>query len=207
MTGLSAEELNAAFFRSFMPETIFVIPGEEEAAAIAMQEDSEVTASVPAEEVETPPATITPLHKPAPLPKIPKVEPVIPASFVVKGENKKGVIILATLPPAAFENLPELEFLQKILAAIGLQKDDVAYANNVSGAFAQFEELSTQVQVKYVISFASRINTDIPHEKFTLYNPVVVGNVPIVFSQSLEVLDKDQEQKKQLWAALKQVFL
>lgn len=206
---LRAEELNGAFLKQFLPETIYLLK-EEDAFNTLVKEQPVPSSGSPLEPEEEAPApleTIAPLHKPAPLPKLPKVETVIPPSFEITGENKKGVVVLVTVPQDEFKQLPQLEFLRKILGAIGLQPADVAFANNVSGKLARFEELTTQIQVNHIISFASRIDTDLPHEKFTLYNPVTVGKVPIVFSQSLAVLDKDQEQKKLLWGALKKVFI
>ncbi len=206
---LRAEEMNGAFLKHFLPETVFLLK-EEEAFINHVQEQPVPSSGSPLEpevHVAASAETAVPAHKPADLPKIPKVETVVPPSFNVTGENKKGVVVLVTLPQDEFQKLPQLGFLTKILGAIGLQPADVAYANNVSGKLARFEELTTQIPVNYIISFASRVDTDLPHEKFTLYNPVTVGKVPIVFSQSLAVLDKDQEQKKLLWGALKAVFL
>ena len=136
-----------------------------------------------------------------------KVEKVAePKTFEVIGENRKGLVVLVTLPGTAFKALPQSEFLIKILAAIGFGPADVAFVNNVSGATTKFETLSATHRTNYILSFASRLDTELPHEKFTLYNPVLVGNVPVVFSQSLAVLDGDQDQKKLLWGALQRVF-
>ncbi len=94
-----------------------------------------------------------------------------------------------------------------MLGAIGFKPEDVAYVNNISGEIAVFEELQQLLPLKYIISFASRIDTKLPHDKFTLYNPVKVGDIPVVFSQSLDVLEKDQDHKRKLWAVFQQVFL
>lgn len=188
-----------------MPETMYLVPN-----------DSLVPVAEPVEaaKVAAPAATKS---KPAiqEIPALPKVEkptppPAAPADagkYLMIGENMKGVVVLVTLPDAAFRNLPQLPLLQKMLAAIGFKPEDVAYVNNVSGETAVFEDLLQLLPVKYIISFASRLDTNQPHEKFTLYNPVKVADVPVVFSQSLEVLERDIVHKKKLWAVFQQVFL
>ncbi|GAB3201281.1 hypothetical protein ABID22_003794 [Pontibacter aydingkolensis] len=224
MAGLQADQLNSEFLKNFIPETIYLVDGDIAAPAPALPQETEaavvapVAAAAPTatvkptealvanEEAPVPPAQ----HKPKPtptLPKLPKDEAAkAPGKYKTIGENKKGVVILVTLPEEQFIKLPQLEFLNKILGAIGLQPTDVAYLNNVSGAIAKFEDMQQELQVNYIISFASRLDTDLPHDKFTLYNPVLVGSVPVLFSQSLAMLEHDVEHKKQLWGALQKIF-
>lgn len=206
MAGLHADQLNEEFLKSFISETIYLVPEDAAMPAPAAQ-----TSAQPAEKAKaTESATARTAVKSTPV--LPKVEKAATSSlenakYVVTGENQKGVVILVTLPDAAFRQLPKLEMLQKMLAAIGFKPEDVAYVNNVSGEYAVFEELQQLLTVKYIISFASRLNTSLPHDKFTLYNPVKVADVPVVFSQSLEVLEQDVEHKRKLWAVFQQVFL
>ncbi|MBB6610259.1 hypothetical protein H7F15_04345 [Pontibacter sp. Tf4] len=202
MTGLQADELSNEFLKNFLPETIFLVDGDvpvtiaPEAAPIVSPQPETIVAPEP-----------RPAATPA-LPKLPKTEAPAaqPAKFEVIGENRKGVAVLVTIADAEFRKLPQLEFLNKILLAIGLQPTDVAYVNNVSGANTLFEDLKQALQVNYILSFASRVESNLPHEKFTLYNPVLLGNVPIVFSHALSDLEHDQEKKRLLWAALQKVF-
>jgi hypothetical protein len=218
MAALTPEQLNAEFLRQFMPETLYLID-EDQVPVVTAPAPAPVATVIPAaqeipvsekpvaEEAIQAPAPLPPSAPVAAIPKLPKVEITpLPKTFDVIGENRKGLIILVTLPDDAFKTLPQSLFLTKILAAIGFGPADVAFVNNVSGAIAKFEALRETTQTNYVISFASRLDTDLPHEKFTLYNPVPVDGVPIVFSQSLAVLDGDQEQKKLLWGALQRVF-
>jgi len=204
MAGLQAEELNNAFFKSFIPETIFLVEGDVPAPIVP---EAEVAAPATIAQPETIVAPVPQAKTTPAIPKLPKTEaPVQPANYNVIGENRKGVAVLVTIADAEFRKLPQLEFLNKILAAIGLQPTDVAYVNNVSGKIAVFEELQQTLQVNYILSFASRVDSNLPHEKFTLYNPVTLGNVPIVFSHALADLEHDQEKKKLLWGALQKVF-
>lgn len=218
MAALTPEKLNAEFLRHFMPETLYLI--EEDQVPVVLAAETVMTAavkeqSIPVQaDVQAPKPTEESLPAPTPpsapvaaIPKLPKVEATPkPKSFDVIGDNRKGLIVLVTLADTDFKALPQSQFLIKILAAIGFGPSDVAFVNNVSGAITKFETLRETMQTNYIISFASRLDTDLPHEKFTLYNPVSVDNVPVVFSQSLAVLDGDQEQKKMLWGALQQVF-
>ncbi len=200
-----------------MPETLYLIEDEQVVIAAAPAPAQEIPAVPEAEPVKEPSPTTPPAAEPvqnvAPaaaasaIPKLPKVEKSPQAkSFEVIGENRRGVVVLVTLPANEFQALPQSEFLKRILAAIGFGPADVAFVNNVSGAITKFEALRETMKTSYIISFASRLDTDYPHDKFTLYNPVEVDGVPVVFSQSLAVLDGDQEQKKFLWGALQRVF-
>lgn len=206
MAGLQADELSNEFLKNFLPETIFLVEGDIPAPAPETIKP-EAAPIVAAAQPETIAATVE--AKPTlAIPKLPKAEaPAAPAKYKVIGENTKGIAVLVTIPDAEFQQLPQLEFLQKILTAIGLQPSDVGYVNNVSGSIAVFEELQKALQVNYILSFASRVDSNLPHEKFTLYNPVTLGSVPIVFSHSLADLENDQDKKKLLWGALQKTFL
>ncbi|WP_018477942.1 hypothetical protein [Pontibacter roseus] len=213
MAPLSTEHPNAAFYKNFLTETLYLVQEEMPAPALPVAEQSvlaPVAESAPALPIAEAPVKppVTPPAAPVPaIPKLPKVESVeVPKSFEVIGENRKGLVVLVTLPANEFQTLPQSEFLQRILAAIGFGPADVAFVNNVSGTITRFEALSEATLTRHIISFASRLDTDLPHEKFTLYNPVLLDDVPVVFSQSLAVLDGDQEQKKLLWNALQRVF-
>ncbi|MBC5773426.1 hypothetical protein H8S95_05065 [Pontibacter sp. KCTC 32443] len=204
MAGLQAEELSNEFFKSFLPETVFLVDGDVPVPVISTPESIEPELA----QVVKPliPAETTKNTIPA-VPKFPKIEaPAKSVMFNVIGENQKGVAVLVTIPDTEFRKLPQLEFLNKILQAIGLQPADVVYVNNVSGSIAVFEELQHALQVNYILSFASRVESNLPHDKFTLYNPVMLGSVPIVFSHALADLENDVEKKKLLWGALQKVF-
>lgn len=217
MAGLQAD-LSSEFLKNFLSETIYVVSGEEILPApipVAVASETAATETIHASvQLETPPEAPAPQTAPAPkaapaISKIPKPEQAAPTlqKYKVLGENSRGVVVLVTLPDADFLQLPQLGFLQKILGAIGLKPADVAYVNNLSGDTARFEDLQQELEVSYIISFASRLDTEQPHDKFTLYNPVTIGAVPIVFSQSLKMLENDVEHKKLLWGALQKVFL
>ncbi|MDX5435897.1 MAG: hypothetical protein LPK03_01810 [Pontibacter sp.] len=212
MAGLQADQLSGEFLKNFIPETIYLVDGDMPVHPEPEQEttkQAETPASeIPAVQTEAP---VPPnQQKPKPTPSLPKLPATAqtdkPVKYKTLGENQKGVVILVTLPEEEFAKLPQLEFLNKILGAIGLKPTDVAYLNNVSGAIARFEDMQQELEVNYIISFASRLDTDLPHEKFTLYNPVLVGNVPVLFSQALAMLEHDVDHKKQLWGALQKVF-
>ncbi|WP_242918922.1 hypothetical protein [Pontibacter liquoris] len=212
MAGLQADELSIDFLMNFLTETLYLVPVDA-AAMPTPQADKPVAVAPSTPTARAAPAAPVKISAEKPeipvIPKLPKPETATVAKplFEVSGENQKGVVVLVTLPDEAYRKLPQLEFLQKILYAIGLQKADVAYVNNISGQVARFEDLQQKLDVKYVISFASRLDTEQPHDKFTLYNPVKIGTVPVVFSQSLAMLENDVEHKKNLWNALRQVFL
>ncbi|WP_299757161.1 hypothetical protein [uncultured Pontibacter sp.] len=214
MAGLQAD-INHGFLKNFISETVYLVDGDITVPAPADQnfapaaKAQEVDATSPAT-VSAPTETIAPepvleIQAPQDTPKIPKQE-AKQQKYKLTGENRKGVVVLVTLPETEYTQLPQLQFLQKILSAIGLKPEDVAYVNNVSGELSLFEELQQELQVNYIISFASRIETAFPHDKFTLYNPVKVDDVPVIFSQSLSMLEHNVEHKKLLWGALQKIF-
>lgn len=221
MAGLQANHVDQEFLRNFMTETIYMIDGEVP-LAVATPVASAAAAPAPSPKplkakADTKPETaiknqITE-HSPVATPHIPKTPAAAAAAahvaekYKIAGANAKGVVLLVTLPTDDFDRLPQLQFLQKILGAIGLKPADVAYVNNLSGATAIFEDLQQALHVNYIISFASRLDTSQPHDKFTLYHPVLIGDVPVVFSQALSLLEHDVEHKKLLWNALQKVFL
>lgn len=220
MAGLQADNINPEFLRNFITETIYLVEGEMASPApVLPSAPTDTTPEVKKKASETEPKPEAPVknqiteHSPAATPHIPKTPAAAAAvahateKYKVAGANAKGVVVLVTLPDDEFDKLPQLQFLQKILGAIGLKPGDVAYVNNKTGATALFEDLKEALQVNYIISFASRLDTALPHDKFTLYHPVIVGDVPVVFSQSLSMLENDTEHKKMLWGALQQVFL
>ncbi|GAB3531939.1 hypothetical protein GCM10027443_15050 [Pontibacter brevis] len=215
MAGLQADSVNSEFLKNFMTETIYLVEGEAVAAADQPAAYTPQAGQIEEETKAAEPAIRNQItdHTPVVTPTIPKSPATAAAAaqaaekYKIAGANARGVIILVTLPDSEFVMLPQLQFLQKILAAIGLQPADVAYVNNLSGATALFEDLQQVLQVNYIISFASRLDTALPHDKFTLYHPVIVGDVPVVFSQALSLLEHEVEHKKKLWGALQQVFL
>lgn len=208
MAGLQADELNDKFLRSFIQETLYLVPGDDAVPAVQAVIVQEPVIEVKEHVAENIQKTEVPGPSRIETDEVLKPEvPVRPSKYIVTGQNKKGVVVLVTLPDASFKQLPQLQLLQKMLSAIGFTPEDVAYVNNVSGEIAIYEELQQLLPVKYIISFASRLTTVLPHDKFTLYNPVKVGDTPVVFSQSLEVLEQDVEHKKKLWAVFQQVFL
>ncbi|MCJ8163599.1 hypothetical protein MKJ04_02020 [Pontibacter sp. E15-1] len=211
MAGLQAEGINEEFLKNLFPETIYLVDSDLTLPA----QPEQIAPESPAPDA-IPPAMEQPAalknqiteHSPAATPHIPHLPiPAAPAKYKLAGTNDRGVVLLVTLPDAEFSQLPQLTFLQKILEAIGLKQTDVAYVNNVSGEIARFEDLEQELQIRYIISFASRLDTELPHDKFTLYHPVLLGDVPVVFSHALAKLENDVEQKKLLWNALQQVFL
>ncbi|MFD2999022.1 hypothetical protein ACFS7Z_01505 [Pontibacter toksunensis] len=223
MAGLQADNMHPEFLRNFISETVYLVDGDtfmpapvSSAAVDETPQADKKPAPKPAPDKPKAEAHVRNLiteHSPVATPHIPKSPDAAAAvahaavRYKVAGANAKGIVVLVTLPDDEFDRLPQLQFLQKILAAIGLHPGDVAYVNNKTGTTALFEELQQAIHVNYIISFASRLETSLPHDKFTLYHPVMISDVPVVFSQALSILEKDTEHKKKLWGALQQVFL
>lgn len=221
MAGLQADDINGTFLKNLFTETIYMVEGESQMPAqpeetpipvqpgeVIPPTPAQATAGVAEEKPKPAVKNLITDHKPIDTPVIPHL-PIAsaPPKYKISGANDKGIVVLVTVPDSEFEKLPQLSFLQKILGAIGLKPTDVAYVNNLSGATVKFEDLQQELQISYIISFASRLDTTLPHDKFTLYHPVLVGDVPVVFSQALAVMEQDVEHKKKLWSALQQVFL
>ena len=183
-----AEEDLLPFYQQFFTENLFLIP-------------------------ETSP-------EPAPLVKTVPVQPEVLTPedaamgdttslkrFTISGENKKGLVLLFSLPGEAFAVLPKNDFLTKILAAINHTPSDVAYINLEKQYAVNIFDLSKETKVQQVVAFGSSLIDLATGFQVNLYKPAGIGQIPLLLAEPLHLIENDVNRKKQLWSGLKAIFL
>ncbi len=180
----TAEEL--AFYQQLYTEHLFILPEPQPQVAPIATPVSE---------------TISPAEMEALGSTVPRYQ------FPVLGENKKGLVLLVALPEAAFKALPKNEFLIKILGAIRYTPSDVGYVNALSVKPVNIHELSKEVSLNHLLVFGKNILDMTADSRVGYYKPASIGRTPLLIAEELEAIELDVNKKKQLWAALQQMFL
>lgn len=178
---------NLAFYQHFYTEHLFVLPGESPVIPT-------ITTGLEPEMLDA-----------AELDRLGSTTPV--AKYPVLGENKKGLILLVSLPDQAFSTLPKNEFLNKILGAIKFTPNDVGYVNAALTKPVNIHDLGKEVNLNSLIVFGKNILDMTSDSKVSYYKPASIGRTPLLIVEELELIEQDVNKKKQLWAALQPMFL
>ena len=177
----TAEEL--AFYQQLYTEHLFILPEPELASAPVTPE------VISPEEIDR-------LGRTASLPKYP-----------VLGENKKGLVLLVSMPEPAFQALPKNEFLIKIIGAIRYTPADVGFVNAHQTIPVNIHDLSKEVNLNHLLVFGKNILDMTADSRVSYYKPASIGRIPLLIAEELEAIELDVNKKKQLWAALQTIFL
>lgn len=180
-------EGNLAFYQNFFTELLFVFP-EQMPVSTQVNSLPEVEA-IDALELERLGST-TPVKK-----------------FPVLGENKKGLILLVSLPEETFKTLPKNDFLIKIIGAIKYTPADVGFVNARQIGPVNIHDLSKEVNLTNLIVFGKNILDMTADSKVGFYKPASIGRTPLLVVEELAFIEQDVNKKKQLWAALQPMFL
>lgn len=183
----TAEEL--AFYQQLYTEPLFILPEPPPEVTLVAPTAAIEREVISAEEIER-------LGSTAPLPKYPLL-----------GENKKGLVLLVSLPEPAFRALPENEFLIKILGAIRYTPADVGYVNALQVKPVNIHDLSKEVNLNHLLVFGKNILDMSADSRVSYYKPASIGRTPLLIAEELEAIELDVNKKKQLWAALQAIFL
>lgn len=183
MAGTAAE---LAFYQQLFTEHLFILPEPLDAAPVVSMPEAEPINS----------AELERLGSTAPVKKYPVI-----------GENKKGLVLLVSLPEAAFQALPKNEFLIKIIGAIRYTPQDVGYINALNLKPVNIHELSKEVTVTHLLVFGKNILDMTADSRVSYYKPASIGRTPLLIVEELEAIERDVNKKKQLWAALQAIFL
>ncbi|GEO06794.1 hypothetical protein AAE02nite_44580 [Adhaeribacter aerolatus] len=172
------------FYQHFYSEHLFVVP-----------ETGSANANIPAQ-----PAV-------PPRPEVVSGDTPLTKKFYVSGENKKGLVLLFSLPAAEFATLPQNVFLTKVLAAIQHMPADVAYVNLEPGYKINIFDLSKETKLEQVVAFGKDLVDLAIGFQIHLYKPAAVGQVPLLLADPLEYIENDVNRKKNLWSGLQAIFL
>lgn len=187
MSSTTAEEL--AFYQQLYTEHLFILPEPQQEAILATSTPVTEHEVVSPEELER-------LGSTAPTPKYP-----------VLGANKKGLVLLFSLPEPAFQALPNNDFLIKIIGAIRYTPGDVGFVNTLQVRPVNIHELSKEINVNHLLVFGKNILDMTADSRVSYYKPASIGRTPMLIAEELEAIELDVNKKKQLWAALQQMFL
>lgn len=174
------------FYQQFFSESLFILP--EGPAATA-------------------PAQVVRLPDPAEILEATSGDTQEQKKYHLAGENKKGLVLLFSLPADQFAALPQHSFLTKILAAIQHTPADVAYVNLVPGYKLNLYHLSRETEVRQVVAFGPELlDLDAGH-KINLYKPAAIGQIPLLLADPLAQIELEVNRKKYLWSGLQAIFL
>jgi len=183
---------SAAALRMFFTDDIYLVGGDEQLAV----------AEQPA------PSLIPP---PAPLPIFEKVvTPVLEiapaASFNYLGKNQKNVLILVKDDQNDVSTERGRELLRNIVKALQLTANDFALLNYHAYQDQHFPALKEFFASKLVMAFGvTPVQLGLAeHPANTI---VMEGAVQVVFSQNLDMLSDNQNEKKALWGSMKKIRL
>jgi len=123
------------------------------------------------------------------------------------GENRRRVVIVVADPAALYLSDDSLQFLMGILSACQLTMADVALLNLEQYPSVTYTTLHTELSAEKILLFgipASRLELPLqfPDYQVQSYNKQVYLSAP-----PLDQLEKNVEEKKKLWACLKNIFL
>ncbi len=123
-----------------------------------------------------------------------------------QGNNRQQVVVLINYPGNQYLDEKQRGLLGKILSAVNLDFDDIALIN-----LAHYHEKHslgklTEPGAQYLIAFGVSQN-DIAAERNLIKNEIFSRNrIQMLFTASLEDLEKDRNKKVTLWNNLKRMF-
>ncbi len=182
-------ENNLAFYQQLFTEQLYILPDPQPAIDLTIPEPKLEPETLSAAEIEQ-------LGSTAPV----KIYPVI-------GENRKGLVLLFSLPEAAFRALPQNDFLIKIIGAIKYTPADVAFVNALTSKPVNILALSKEVDLAHLIVFGKNILDMTADSRVSYYKPASIGRTPLLIAEDLASIELDVNKKKQLWVALQTMFL
>jgi len=122
------------------------------------------------------------------------------------GEYRKNILITVTDPHAVHLSDEPMKLLTAILNACELNFADVAVMNLYHQKSANLVAIGSELNPKVIINFSE---VSLPFieiaspQKYEVYRQ---GNKVALWSSSLTELPQDDQQKKQLWKCLLQIF-
>lgn len=176
-----------AFYQQLFTEPIFVVP-----------EKTPIVAPEPV-------ATSAPTISPAELERLGNTAPL--QKYPIIGENRKGLVLLFSLPEKDFQAITKNDFLIKIIGAIKYTPADVAFVNALGRQPVNIHELSKEINLAHLIVFGKNIVDMTADSRVSYYKPASIGRTPLLIAEDLASIELDVNKKKLLWGALQTIFL
>ena len=123
------------------------------------------------------------------------------------GKNSKHILILVNEKEHKFLSDDELSFLMNILNACNITMADAALVNSYEDENVKYETLLQLFKPNTILFIGTE-----PHAlgfpvQIPLYQVQAYNKQQYLCTPSLQKLSSDKEEKKQLWLALKKIFL
>ncbi|GGK68306.1 hypothetical protein ACD591_17015 [Rufibacter glacialis] len=203
----------------FGQDTLYVIPEPAGLENLPLTTTAKATPSLPkpaSGQVESPleePAVakepVIAVKEPlaTPIPPVPAVAPQAPAPNIRwQGEAVKGTYLLFEVPEPTFLSLPQHAFLQKVLAAVGLNTGQVQFGNLSRSIEHDVKTIAAQQQAKHILLFGQGLPVA-NLSRMEFYRMYKFEESRFVLVDALEDIEKSVELKKKLWDVLQKIFL
>lgn len=140
-------------------------------------------------------------------PELEQPAPSLPinAPLNVLGKNEKKVLVVVDNEEMAFLRDNELAFLTNILTACKLSLADVAIIN-WQHVQADYQQVLAQLESKTILLFnVAPLRFGLPFN-FPAYQVQQFDKKTFMFAPSLQAIEENVDEKKNLWNALKTLF-
>lgn len=129
-----------------------------------------------------------------------------PGQITWQGNNRQQVVLLIKNEHEQYLSELQKDLMSKILAAVKLNFEDVALINLAHYKEKHHLDKFTEPGAKYLIAFGLT-SDDIALDRNLIMNEIFSrNNIQMLFTASLEELEKDRNKKISLWNNLKQMF-
>ncbi len=123
--------------------------------------------------------------------------------FIFSGNNRSDILLMFSYPGKKDIPVKDKIFLEKILGAIGMNLESVAWLNMADYPEATWPEIARNQQFKTLLAFNIK-NSFFPDAPFG--EIAVINNKNLFLYYSLDEISADAEKKKGLWNGLKKMF-
>ena len=124
----------------------------------------------------------------------------------ISGKNNKNVLVLVKVEAGAALNPKDKELLLKIAGSLNLNHDDLLIINTAHIADISFHSILTAGEFRKAIVFGVSEQTLKLNINYRLNRAYIFNGIKMIFTTSLGQLQVDQNAKRELWIALKDLF-
>ncbi|MBC3541559.1 hypothetical protein ACFSC6_02485 [Rufibacter sediminis] len=195
-------------------DTLYVIPEPANEEAISFTQAATVTPEPV--QVEVPLATTAPLLDKISVPEEVQPEPapapistpaaVAPTEIQWLGEAERGTYLLFEVADDVFRKLPQHQFLQKVMAAVGLTTAQIKFGNMSRELTHDVKQIAAQNAARHIILFGQGLPVA-NLSRMEFYRMYKFEESRFVLVDSLEDIEQSVELKKKLWEVLQKIFL
>ncbi|MDQ3073493.1 MAG: hypothetical protein M3Q97_09565, partial [Bacteroidota bacterium] len=122
----------------------------------------------------------------------------------INGNPKSQTLIVVNYPGADSIPAKDRPFLKNILLAARIKLDHAAWVNEAAGSALTWEMLSSASNADFILTFGVTENA-LP-AGMNYGEIYTVDNKRVVRSHSLATIETDQNKKKILWTALREIY-